>query len=296
MVKRVVNFSMIGSPGIIRDMSPTEIPAEPGRFAWSDGLNVQFTDGKAQKVYGELSVLTLTAAPSVPLRYVFGPEGQGFGSYYVAGVTADSVFLIGAAGSNLLTGMPFGANAAGGNAAYGITNCIMNKRGIVSDGGDNDPSVLFGAPWTTLNYDATPSWLSVGASVDEYRLYGIRRFKNYLIGLGFRDPAYGAGSFQNVPRGIWWSTDAASTALPTTWDYTDTTERAGQRVFDESGGDVVDGFQLRDQFLVYQEFKVQALQEVGGRAVFRRYELFNHIGVLGRKCVAQLEDEHVGFA
>ena len=294
-MKRILHFNNIGSRGIIRDPNPVNLPASEDDFAWSDGLNTRFRSGKAERLLGEATLLSVTRDP-IWFKGTQLANGENKWVIFTENTSSppsDQTLL--RVGNLLTTDI----------TTYGpVASLTVKPRFVTGDKfGDffvftADRSTGQRAPRQFLLTEATASvsFLSYDASAgntwDTVNTAGntctiIKEFGQFLVAFDIteNDVAY--------PNMVWWSTDAAAGSLPGTWDYADTSENAGRTEL-IGGGSFVDFFKLRDLGIIYKQNKVWTMQ-LGGTNVFQFRELFTNDGMLWRDCCGVLDDKHVVF-
>ena len=126
----------------------------------------------------------------------------------------------------------------------------------------------------------------LGNWTSTHRCKTIRAFKNYLIALNITK---GASVY---PQMIKWSHGAEPLAVPDSWDETDPTKDAGETNLLASTGEVIDGGQLRDVFIIYKEDSTHLMRYIGGQFVFSFQELFKTSGILTVNCWQEYKGMH----
>lgn len=141
-------------------------------------------------------------------------------------------------------------------------------------------------PWTSgtsdpNNFTALTNWPDVTD-----RCKSIRAFKTFLIGMNWtRDGV-------NEPRLVKWSTGTAAANEPVTWDETDATLDAGEYPLTDTEGDIVDGLQLGEAFLIYKTDSIYVMNYVGTPYIFSFKLLSNDAGLLTKNAVCAFEGGH----
>lgn len=115
----------------------------------------------------------------------------------------------------------------------------------------------------------------------------VRAFGSFLVALDVTESA------TRYPYLLAWSDAGAAGSLPTSWDYTSTTNRAGQSVRSGPGGALVDGEVLGDVFYIYKENAIEAMQFIGGSAVMSFRGVSEEIGALSKNCIAKFKRMHL---
>jgi hypothetical protein len=117
----------------------------------------------------------------------------------------------------------------------------------------------------------------------------MRAFRSFLIALNITKDGV------NFPRVVKWSTEAATQTLPTSWNETSSTVDAGEFELADSKGDILDGLQLRDSFMIYKEDAVYSMTFVGTPFIFSFRQLSPTIGAIAKNCVAEFDGGHAIF-
>ena len=114
----------------------------------------------------------------------------------------------------------------------------------------------------------------------------MRAFRSFLIALNITKDGV------NFPRVVKWSTESATQTLPTSWNETTSTVDAGEFELADSKGDILDGLQLRDSFMIYKEDAVYSMTFVGTPFIFSFRQLSPTIGARSKNCVAEFDGGH----
>jgi hypothetical protein len=117
----------------------------------------------------------------------------------------------------------------------------------------------------------------------------MRAFRSFLIALNITTDGV------NFPRVVKWSTEAATQTLPTSWNETLSTVDAGEFELADTKGDILDGLQLRDSFMIYKEDAVYSMTFVGTPFIFSFRQLSPTIGAISKNCVAEFDGGHAIF-
>jgi len=117
----------------------------------------------------------------------------------------------------------------------------------------------------------------------------MRAFRTFLVGL------YVQKGGVNFPRLVKWSTEASIQTTPTSWNETDSTVDAGEYELADTKGDILDGLQLRDAFMIYKEDATYSMQFVGVPFIFSFRQLSPTIGAIAKNCVAEFDGGHAIF-
>jgi len=114
----------------------------------------------------------------------------------------------------------------------------------------------------------------------------IRPFKGYLMALNVTK------SGSQYPHTVKWSHLADAGAVPSSWDHTDATVDAGEKHLIDSTGEVLDGGELRDAFIIYKEDATYVSRFIGGEYVFSFDKLFKTSGILAVNCWQEYKGLH----
>lgn len=264
-------ISPAGEHGIVSDIPPHELPPN----AWSSGNNVHFSEGYAEKIIGHRSLFGGASVAPYFLTTVRPTVGNAFWIY--AGATA--VYAYDAA-HHIITRVSGAYTSSGARNWQGG---VMNGLLFLNNGADI-PQVWVPAVNTQKLIDL-PNWpVNTRAAV-------IRSFKNFMIALDVTK------SGNRDSRLVKWSHPAAVGSYPSSWDETDTTKDAGEYSMAESEGLNIDCVPLRDVNIIYKDDSVWGMSYVGGTDIFRFFNIFRNIGIVGKNCAVEFQTgQHLVFA
>jgi hypothetical protein len=117
----------------------------------------------------------------------------------------------------------------------------------------------------------------------------IRAFRSFLVALNIKR---GGVSY---PRVVKWSTESGIQGVPASWNETTATVDAGEYELADSKGDILDGLQLRDTFMIYKEDATYSMSFVGTPFIFSFRQLSPTIGAIAKNCVAEFDGGHAIF-
>jgi hypothetical protein len=247
----------VDSIGIIRDVSPFDLPPE----AWSDGANCRVQDGAVEKFTGHIQAF----APVVEPYWLLSIPTTGSYFWIYAGLT--KVYAV---TGTLHTDITRVAGGDYGGAAGGWTGGTLNGVPILNNG--FDVPQMGAAPAVTTALTALSNWPAA------WRAGALRPFKQFLVAL---DVTKTGTRFQQM---VAWSHGALPGAVPSSWDEADVTKDAGNNVLSETAGFVVDCLPLRDYNIIYKDDSVYLMQFVGGIKVFNFLRLGKEGGIIARNC------------
>ena len=130
--------------------------------------------------------------------------------------------------------------------------------------------------------DNAPAFVSVYAK-------SIRAFRSFLVALNVQRGGV------DYPRIVKWSTEAGIQGVPSSWNETTSTVDAGEYELADTKGDIQDGLQLRDTFMIYKEDATYSMSFVGTPFIFSFRQLSPTIGAIAKNCVAEFDGGHAIF-
>ncbi len=266
-----VKFHNVGAIGILQDVPAYDLPPE----AWSDGLNVRAHDGAIWKSLGHEKIMDPPSIQTFALFPAFSASGAQLFAY--PGLT-DIYGTDGTTHTEI-------SRVAGGDYTGTATDLwnggLLGNILILNNGVDVPQAWISPALGTPLI--ALANWpASTIAKV-------VRPYKRFLV-------AYDVTlSSVRDAQLVKWSNRADIGAVPTTWDETDPTKRAGEWPLLDTDGAIVDALALGGVNFVYKEDEIQRMEEVGGNFVFRFTQAFGQTGLLAQRCVKEYHkgDRHV---
>lgn len=265
--------SQAGKYGIIKDVPPYALPPE----AWSDGQNVRVKEGSIQKFLGHKAVF---GTPLVAPHWMMPVQ------------TSTTYFWL---YMSLLKG-----NVTDGTSHTNITrqtaSVDVDYTGT-ADGGWNG-EVVGGIPIINNGFDPPQMWKPVQVTQKLQELSNwpantltkvIRSYKTHVLALNVTKSGT---EFQRLVK---WSHPAPFNDIPISWDEADDTLDAGEYELADTRGDLIDGKQLRDAFILYKDDAIWGMQYIGAPFIFRFYRISATIGALTRRCIAEFENHHFVF-
>lgn len=261
----IVRFGPSGAVGLNADLSAHELPPN----AWTDCNNVRFADGYASVCLGYKEVYP--GSPIVP--YHLTPTLIDGNRYWVVAGAAKLYCVVGTTYTDLTRSVG-GDYTATPNA---WTSTLLSGLPILNNGTDDPQS------WdldTANNFVDLPNWPA------NTTCKSLRAYKNYLIALNI------TVSGQNYPYMVKWSDSADAGSLPGSWNEADPTVDAGETDVAAEGGEIIDGGQLRDTFIIYKRHGMTRMTFNGSDSIFT-FEPFEHTqGILARNCWTEVNGMH----
>jgi hypothetical protein len=259
----------LAAKGIIRDANAYDLDLN----AWSDGSNVFFNNGKAQRapiwrtVYDALSL-----APQfvTALR-----NGSG---------SADTVFVVNADGSSstVIGGVKTDVTDIGHVSNVSTTAWTSTTHGQVLYLNRPDAVPRYWGPSST-RLAVLPNWDST------WRCRSMRTFQDYIIALNVTKGA------TLIPEMVKWSDLTLAGQVPGSWDATDATKNTGENVLGDIDSPIVDGLPLFNTFYIYSSTQTWAMEPTGNQLIFGFRRVFNDGGMIAPGCVAEVDGKHYVF-
>jgi len=264
---KTVTVTQTGQYGVIKDLSRHELPIN----AWTDASNIRFLDGNAQQVLGYKELYP--SAVVVPF-HVAPLNVLGVPTWIYAGDHKVYTVANGPVHSNITR------QAAGVDVDYTATrnswtSCLLGGIPILNDGVDLPQQWLLTGKMTALS-----AWPAT------YTTSVMRVYKNSLIALNITKAGI------NYPFMVKWSHPADPGTVPVTWDPSDATKDAGEYDIADGYDKIVDGFVLRDSFMIYKQSSIWRMDYIGGPFVYRFQKVLGSSGALSRNCIVELDGRH----
>lgn len=266
----ILTFKDLGAIGIIKDMSPSELPDN----AWTNGNNVVFRDGIAQRIPGESDIFP--GSTYSPESLLFYPDPQSGTAYWLyAGFDATDMRILNWDGtshtdiSGAAVGDPYGTSHNGWTKGSCAGIPFFNN-GI-------------GAPWLWLrsvdgtNLDATMTQMTswpAGMTAEQVRSFG-----NFYVALDIKEV-----TGPRNPSRLMWSHPAEPYLEPSSWDITDASKLAGDVILGDTSDYLMDCLPLRDINIIYKRNETWTMRRVNTNAVFVFKRLFKDVGMLSPRC------------
>ena len=278
----VIPIENVGQIGIITDIPPFQLPPN----AWSAGNNVRIRDQGIKKCAGFTEIF---ASCPIPPYHIF-PLADTSSVYWVAlGLGKAYVFKNDGGAWTDITRSSGGDYSA--TADEGWAHTVLGGVPIVTNFKDAPQfwALTTGKYNTSTNLAPLTNWRGPGgaAAATSYAK-SIKSFKSFLIALNLNDTASGTEYTQMVK----WSGAASAHSVPATWNETTTTADAGEQELSDTPGDIIDGLQLGETFVVYKEDATYLIQFIGTPFIFSFKMLSPTVGILAKNCVSEFEGGH----
>lgn len=254
----------LGRYGFINDPKAHTIPAE----AFSSVRNMRFREDAAERVLGHQPVYGQGTVPAYFLMPWFNTSSAENNWIYAS---FDAIYSVTGVTHTDITRSTGGAYSAGeylpwvGVVFGGIP--ILNNASLL-----DDPQSWDG----TSNMQDLPNWpASTTCKV-------VRSFGNFLVALYLRV------SGTDFPYLVRWSDIASPGTVPSSWDVTDDTVRAGETPLSRTGGVVIDSLPLGPINLIYKEDSIHTMRFIGGQQVFAFDEAISDRGLLTVNCARNI--------
>ena len=263
--------------GVIDDVPAHELPEN----AFSSAQNIVFQDGRVKKAKGWAQVFGTN-----PVEPYWGlPFNNQTSLFWVyAGAAKIYATDMGGTHTNITRQVAAVDDDYAATLDQNWNGGILGGEIVILNNGIDGPQYWDGNPSNrceNLTYDAGNTWEDQGVTCSV-----MRPFKSWLFAI---DVTKSGTRFPNL---IKWSNSAAAGSIPTDWDETDATIDAGENYLPDNVGFIVDGLPLKDTFVLYGEGAATGVQHIGGRFIFRFYQLFAD-GIISRRCVKPIKDRHL---
>lgn len=270
----VVKVPNCGSAGVIKDLSKHELPLP----AWTDANNVRFMNGYAQQFLGHGSAYGLP--PIIPYHVVaVAASGVRYWLYAGAAKIYATTISGGAAVHTNLTRQTASVDVDYTGTPNQWTSTLLSGIPVLNAGNLVDPPQRW-----DLNISNRMVMLD-NWPADTY-CKSLRAYKNFLVALNVTKAGV---NFRHMVK---WSTPAEPGAVPTTWDPADQTQDAGENDLASSPGEIIDGLQLRDSFMIYKEDAIWRMTYTGGPFVMDFQQVTGTSGALNRNCIVENDTYH----
>lgn len=161
---------------------------------------------------------------------------------------------------------------------------LINFNGVlVANPGTGTPYYWTGNSFTADAMTALTGWTA------GWKVKVLKPFKNFLVAMNFTDSGAGAA----LPNRVSWSHSADPGDVPSSWDAGDDTLDAGFFPLADTGGEIMDGETLGDDFIIYKNDSVHRMSFTGGSFIFKFTKITDDFGALGKNCIASFPGGHL---
>ena len=274
----LVRVDNVGEIGIIRDLSPYEIPPE----AWTDGNNVRFFNNKVFKILGHSSAFV----PSIPPYHLLSVRAATENFWAYAGLA--KVFATDQTVHNNIT-----RQTASVDVDYAATEDTKWNGGVLNgipilNNGFDEPQ-MWNPPALATRLQLLSGWSTWPGGVSTRAKVIRPAFRFFLVALNITE------SGTNFPQVLAWSNPADPGAVPTSWNYSDPAQDTGRTPIADTNGTLLDLVMMGGRAgIVYKSDSAYLMQLVGGQSVFSIDVLqgLERIGLLGTDCVKSFPGWH----
>lgn len=265
----IQHFEDLAAVGVVNDTSSYDLPPN----AWTASQNMRFDDGKVTKFKGHEEVFaTPTATPHYAIQMPVGADNFWFYNSLTDLYSYD--------GTNHNTITPTGLTGTlGATVSINWNGGVLGGGVLVMNNGVNTPYQWTGSSGTDL-YSDLSNWPAAQIA----RV--LRPFNQYLVA---GDIDEGSG---RIGTQIMWSHPATAGNVPSSWDYNDSTKDAGTTVLAQGGDYIIDMKPMRDVNIIYKDQSIWTQEWIGGASTFRFRRVFDQVGVLSRRCIADFLGRH----
>jgi len=267
------DFSDIGG-GINQDLPTNQIPNNK----FTDGNNVRFVDAHVEKIGGHQQVFhTSTSSASISSLML----GSGYHLEFIKyadvnyWVYCDLGHLYATNGTTHAL-----ISSATASSSFGATLDMSWNGGSIGSIVVLNSHAQAPKMWTPGLANKTADLSNWPAST---YCRVLRPWDRFLIALAVDE---GSGFNEQLLR---WSHPADPNAVPSSWDYTDPTVRAGRKEFADESGYLVDCLPQANNNIIYKEHSIYRQTFIGGNDVFGFRRISNAAGMLTRRCGVVVE-------
>lgn len=266
----MIPIENLGGVGVIKDRPAFSLPPN----AWSDARNVRMNEGAVEKFLGHSQVF---GTPMVEPHFLL--PVQTTSAFYWMYASLTKVYVTDGATHTDLTRTTGGDYSANINDNW--TGVVLGGIPVLNNGND-DPQM-----WSPVSTGTPLAKLTAWPASTTCK--AMRAFKTFLFALNVTK------SGTNYPRLVKWSHSSSFNSVPSSWDESDATLDAGEYELADTRGDVVDGLQLNDSFIIYKDDSIWGAQFVGAPLIFKFYNITDQVGIFSRRCIAEYEGGHFVF-
>lgn len=249
--------------GLILDRPAHTLPFN----AWTRVRNIRFREGSAEKFAGEEVVM---GTPVLAPQWLM-PVQSSTAFWWVYANNS----RVGATDGASHFDITRSEGVYSGNSDDSWTGTVFNGIPVLTNGSDVPQYWPTTSGLTKLS--ALPAW-PAGVSCRSLRAY-----LSFLVAMDITEQGV------RYPQLIRWSQPAEVGAVPSTWDFTDTTADAGRRMLGDSSDFILDGVALGTTFIIYRENSIWRMQYTGGQEIFDTRPMTDSAGMLAKSCAVEFK-------
>ena len=256
----VHSFDKVGSPGVITDISPRDLPPP----AWTQAHNV---------VVKGTGLATASPFAEIPVVPAVAPTRI----HYVDDLPTGPMYVFAGGGKiyALLNNTPTDITRVSGNYSSDLWDFHNFNGVLIANNGVDTPQVWNPIATATKLVDL-PNWpANTKAKI-------VRSFLNYMVALNVTKAT------TTYDQMVKWSHFADPGFVPSTWDPTDTTKDAGENSLQQGTDALVTCLQMDNTLILYKQHSIWVMRFIQGVFLFRFDPVVNDFGPLNSRCVAQL--------
>ena len=252
--------------GIVLDQPAEFVPID----AFSSAVNINFRNGRVNRAGGFASIWQASNVfPFQPIHLLYAPfQGTGYWClcdqreiWVTTGVTHTDITPAG------------GLTNPEANA---WTSAELNGVAVFNNGIDV-PHYWPGSPQQAC--------LPLPDFPANTTAYVVRPYKFYLVAMNID----GVGGLDD--SFLLWSDAAAPGTIPQSWTI-GTDSDAGDNVLGDTVGAIIDGLQLRDDFIIYKQRSTYIMSFIAGAEIMGFRLLWSNLGALNRNCIVEHKGKH----
>lgn len=259
----LVPIMKVGVYGLVTDRSGDQLPPQ----TWDVAKNIECRDGYAQTARGFNQIFPDGTQRVEAIKQMKAPDGTRYAVY--AGGT--EVYVANESGHEQIT---TALTALDPREKYSL----VSFHGIPVI---NSPQAVV----QTWDFNVLNNTVNMAGLNTNFRFQRILSYKNFLIGLGFKNLADVSPAWNY--KALVWSHGADPGFLPSSWDYTDPTLDAGLTELGETDDNLVDGVTLGSKMILYKEDTTWVMDYIGGPFIFRIDKMFGDLGLLAPNCAVE---------
>ena len=281
MIKHTVPFRQLGLAGEIKDIMNQDIPSNGIRSARS----IRVEDQALATYSNAHEFLSDVVGETFLFHHPFWINGtDGYIVVSLVDGTPDTIKVEHIDLDGTATDV---SPASTLDISAGIWYAVQIGRWLIltNDGGVDKPQLITDQLDPAVDL---PGW------PDGYYASVIEVYKNFLVAVGITkgSPLTASG---DEDRMVKWSHPFADGDTTTDWDYTSSTNLAGERVLAEPGRGLVGARPVNDSLMLYFDRKTWRMDLIGGQFVMDTQQVFTDDGMIGPHASINTHDGTIVF-